>query len=177
MSTAYVLTPELRIQLKKPLGVLVQGSFSETMRWFKKYLDEEKPPFVVSVGDTVSRNLMKSDVKSNLSIIDNLAMRRATEDVVVRADRTIHVANPPGTITVEAINAIKDAIESDGQTLIIVDGEEDLLTLIAVLYGRENAVVLYGQPYEGIVVIRITPEKKNEIERILKTMEEARKAK
>ncbi|MDI6805914.1 MAG: DUF359 domain-containing protein, partial [Candidatus Bathyarchaeia archaeon] len=59
----------------------------------------------------------------------------------------------------------------------IVDGEEDLLTLIAVLYAPQNSFVVYGQPYEGIVVVKVTPEKKAEVSEILKTMETARKTK
>jgi uncharacterized protein (UPF0218 family) len=54
-----------------------------------------------------------------------------------------------------------------------VEGEEDLLTLIAVLYAPKNALVLYGQPHEGLVAVRITSEKKAQAERILKEMKSA----
>ena len=177
MSVAYSLTPEIRRLLKEPLGVLIRGSFFETMNWFRNYLEQEKSLCIISVGDTVSRNLMKNGIKFNLAVVDNLAMRKATKDVPLKARKIIHVVNPAGTITNEAIDAIKRALESNEQTVIVVDGEEDLLTLIAVLYGPENAVVLYGQPYEGIVVIKLTSIKKNEIEKILRIMENARKAK
>jgi len=177
MSVAYALTPELRKVLKEPLGVLIRGSFNETMNWFKGFLEEYKPSCIISVGDTVSRNLLKNGIKSNLAIVDNLSMRKATKDFPLKAKRTIHVANPAGTITDEAIAAIKDALAIKEPTVIIVDGEEDLLTLIAILCGSENAVVLYGQPHEGIVVVDVTSNGKIEIERILKTMEPARKAK
>lgn len=177
MSVAYTLTPEIRRVLKEPLGVLIRGSFFETMNWFRNFLEREKPFCIISVGDTVSRNLMKSGIKSNLAIIDNLAMRKATKDVPLKVDRIVHVTNPAGTITNEAIEAIKNALESNEQTVIVVDGEEDLLTLVAVLYGPENAIVLYGQPHEGIVVVKVSSIKRIEIERILKIMELARKAK
>jgi hypothetical protein len=45
-----------------------------------------------------------------------------------------------------------------------------LLTLIAVLYAPENAVVVYGQPHTGIVVVKVTPQKKAQAERFLKAM-------
>ena len=64
--------------------------------------------------------------------------------------------NPQGTITQEAIFAIKEALERNEHTHIVVDGEEDLLTLIAVLYAPENAFVVYGQPYSGIVVVKVS---------------------
>jgi uncharacterized protein (UPF0218 family) len=58
-----------------------------------------------------------------------------------------------------------------------VDGEEDLLTLIAILYVPEDSFVIYGQPYEGIVVVKATEAKKEEISGILNSMENPRKAK
>ena len=68
--------------------------------------------------------------------------------------------NPQGTITKEAISAIKDALEKNEHTHIVIDGEEDLLTLIAVYYAPENSFVVYGQPYSGIVVVKVTQQKK-----------------
>ncbi len=49
----------------------------------------------------------------------------------VSVEKTVHVNNPQGTITEEAISAIKEALEKNEHTHIVVDGEEDLLTLIA----------------------------------------------
>ncbi len=93
------------------------------------------------------------------------------------AEKVVHVKNPPGTITEEAITAIREALESDKHVHVIVDGEEDLLTLIAVLYAPERSLVVYGQPNEGIVIVKVTPEKKADAAEILKAMETVRKAK
>ena len=57
--------------------------------------------------------------------------------------------NPQGTITQEAILQSSKPLEKNEHTHIVVDGEEDLLTLIAVLYAPENSFVVYGQPYTG----------------------------
>lgn len=51
------------------------------------------------------------------------------------------------------------------------------MTLIAVMYAPENSFVLYGQPYKGIVVVKVTTEKRAKIAEILKAMEDVRKAK
>ena len=53
---------------------------------------------------------------------------------------------------------------------IVVDGEEDLLALIAVLYAPENSIVVYGQPYTGVVIIKVTPEKKEQVKALLNSM-------
>ena len=177
MTIAYSLTPELRIKLKKPLGTLIRGSFVETMKIFKDMTEKEKPVVIISVGDTVSKNLVKNHVFPQLSIVDNRVMRRNIQSIPLPAEKTIHVKNPPGTITEEALEAIQEALKSNCRVKIVADGEEDLLTLIAVLYSPENAFVIYGQPYEGVVVVKVTPEKKAEVAGILKAMKNVRKAK
>jgi uncharacterized protein (UPF0218 family) len=171
MTVAYRLTPELRRRLKEPLGELLRGSFIETMRTLAEMMEREKPTSIISVGDTVSRNLVKSHILPQLAIIDNTCMRRKTkESTPSMEERIVHVKNPQATITEEAIAEIQEALKSSSRVKMIVDGEEDLLTLIAVLHAPENSFVLYGQPYEGVVVIRATPGKKREIESILKEM-------
>jgi GTP-dependent dephospho-CoA kinase len=87
------------------------------------------------------------------------------------------VKNPQGTISEEALEAVQKALESDKHVHIIVDGEEDLLTLIAVLCAPEKSLVVYGQPHEGIVVVKVTAKKKAETMEFLKAMKTARKAK
>jgi uncharacterized protein (UPF0218 family) len=177
MTVAYTLTPELRKKLKKPIGTLIRGSFDETMKRFKDMMEKEKPSVLISVGDTVSRNSVKNRIFPQLSIVDNRVMRKNVQPVPLMDEKVIRVKNLPGTITEEALKAIREALKSDCRVKMVVDGEEDLLTLVAVLYAPENSYVIYGQPYEGIVVVKVTPEKKAEVAGILKTMENARKAK
>jgi len=57
-----------------------------------------------------------------------------------------------------------------------VDGEEDLLTLVAVLHAPENSFIVYGQPREGVVIVKATREKKAEVAEILKAMESVSKS-
>lgn len=51
--------------------------------------------------------------------------------------------------------------------VIVVDGEEDLLTLPAMAFAPVGAVLYYGQPNEGINEIDITEAKKQEAEEYL----------
>ena len=85
-------------------------------------------------------------------------------------EKTVYVANPQGTITDEAISAIKAALETNEHTHIVVEGEEDLLTLIAVLYAPENSFIVYGQPHLGIVVVKASQEKKAQVKKFLNEM-------
>lgn len=177
MAIAYNLTSELRLRLKKPIGTLIRGSFDETMKRFKGMMEKEKPAVIISVGDTVSKNLVENRVFPQLSIVDNRVMRKETRPIPITAEKTINVKNPRGTITEEAIAAIQEALKSSCSVKIVVDGEEDLLTLIAVFYAPENSFVVYGQPYEGVVVVKVTREKKAEVAGILEAMKNVRKAK
>ncbi|MEM1563644.1 MAG: DUF359 domain-containing protein [Candidatus Bathyarchaeia archaeon] len=174
MSTAYVLPLVLRRKLKKPLGTLIGGSFEETVKKFKQILDKEKPPIIVAVGDAVSKNLVENGIRPNLLIVDNRVMRESITPLPLSAEIEKHVKNPPGTITFEALKAIKEALEADQKTKIVVEGEEDLLTLCAILYAPENSFVVYGQPRKGMVVVKATKQKKEEVAKILKAMEVAK---
>lgn len=177
MTDVYSLTPELRVTLKRPLGTLIRGSFAETMEEFKEFVNKEKPTRVISVGDTVSRNLIKTNIIPDLTILDNKTLRKNSRPVQIMTAKNIEVTNPPATITSEAVSVIRNSLETHSRTKITVKGEEDLLALVAIRYAPENAVVVYGQPYEGIVVVKVTPTKKNEVAAILKAMGTARKAK
>ena len=177
MAIAYSVTPELRVKLKEPFGMLIRGSFAETMGKMENIVKQEKPPKIVSVGDMVSRNLHEHQMNPQLSITDSKRMRRRIKPRIFTDKNVVHVKNPQGTITEEAIVAVREALESDEGVHIIVDGEEDLLTLIAVLYAPEKSLVVYGQLYEGIVVVKVTAEKKAEATEILKAMKTVRKAK
>jgi uncharacterized protein (UPF0218 family) len=177
MTVAYSLTPELRQRLKVPLGVLIRGSFVEATKRFEVLAEQEKPPLVISVGDTVSRNLGKSRVPPCLVIVDNKCMRRTVlEPCRSGGEKVINVRNPQATITAEAVAGIQEALKSTGKVRVVVDGEEDLLALIAIMYAPFGSFVVYGQPYEGIVVVRVSAEKKEEVAGVLRRMMVASKS-
>jgi uncharacterized protein (UPF0218 family) len=165
------LTPQLRTALKHPLGILIRGSFVETMKRLKDMVAEDDPPNIIAVGDTVSKNLARNGFAPKLLIIDNKSKRKSTRPPKLPADRTVYVTNPQGTITEEAETAVEDALKNHESFKIVVDGEEDLLSLVAVAHAPENSYVIYGQPDEGIVVIKVTADKKAEIAHILESME------
>lgn len=177
MAVAYNLTPELRVMLKKPLGTLIRGTYSETIKILREMMEKEKPTIMVSVGDAISKNLADNHIFPQLTIVDNKVMRMNIAPISLSAEKTFHAKNPQGTITKEAIETIQEALRSKCRARIVIDGEEDLLALVAVLYSPENSLIVYGQPHEGIVVVKATSEKKAEITSILNAMENVRKAK
>ena len=174
MKTEYTLTPRLRVFLKEPFGTLIKGASQETMDKLKDMVEKEKPKKIISVGDVVSQNLHISNIHPQLTVIDYVSLRNQAMPKQAPVDKTVYVKNPQGTITDEAISAIKTALEADVHTHVVVEGEEDLLTLIAVLYAPENSFVVYGQPYAGIVVVKATPEKKAQVRGLLNEMKSSK---
>lgn len=165
------LTPVLRQKLKAPLGLLIRGTPDDTMKKLKELVDREKPSKIVSVGDVVSENMSKHDISPHLMILDNKVMREAITPILVKADQTLHLENPAGTLTDQAWTTVQESLRQAERTKIVVDGEEDLLTLVAVLCAPEKSLVVYGQPKEGIVVMKVTSQTKETVRRIVEAME------
>jgi len=155
---------------------LIEGPFEKTMKRLKELIEKEKPSMVISVGDIVSRNMIEYGVSLNVLIVDNKVMRKPIQPITVDADQTLYAKNPPGAITDEAWTVIRSAIEQKGQTRVMVDGEEDLLTLVVVLSAPEDALVVHGQPHRGIVVVKVTEETREKMWRIVDAMEESSKS-
>jgi len=165
------LTPTLRKQLKSPLGLLIEGTPEKTMKKLGELVEREKPSKIISVGDIVSENMTKHGIFPQVMIIDNRVMREPIAPILLQANQTLHLKNPPGTLTDQAWSIIQEALRQVQQTKVVVDGEEDLLTLVAVLCAPENSLVVYGQPNEGIVVMRVMEQTKEMIRRMVEAME------
>ena len=77
------------------------------MAKLKEMLPKEKPPRVISVGDIVSQNLHTYNIHPQLTVIDYISLRNQPMPKKQPVEKTVYVANPQGTITDEAISAIK----------------------------------------------------------------------
>jgi uncharacterized protein (UPF0218 family) len=141
------------------------------MEKLKEIVEETKPAKIIAVGDRVTGNLAKSGLPPDVAIVDNKIMRKPVAPVEVDAEKTFNVGNPAGTITDEAYRAVEEAVGSAGRVKVLVDGEEDLLTLVAVLSAHVGSVVVYGQPREGVVVVHVTEDSKRKIAGIVNRME------
>jgi uncharacterized protein (UPF0218 family) len=140
------------------------------MKRLKELIDAEKPSVVISVGDIVSRNMLEYGISLDVLVVDNKTMRKAIEPVVVDVDETVYAKNPAGAITDEAWGCIKQAVAQKGRVKVMIDGEEDLLTVVTVLSAPEGAFVVYGQPHVGVVVVKVTEETRKNFKRIVDLM-------
>lgn len=157
--------------MKAPLGQLLTGEPGETMAKLKLLIERDRPPVVVTVGDIVSIETLKAGIPVNLRIVDYRSMREPVPRMRFPTENTYRVKNPAGGITIEAWHAIKRAL-GDREAVVVVDGEEDLLALPAIVESPDNAFVVYGQPSQGLVVVTATPVRKSQIRKWLDAMTE-----
>lgn len=151
-----VLTEDLRRFLKKPVGILIRGAVGETKYELKELLKSKKIK-LIAVGDVVSKTIIEMDLKADLYITDSRSLRVPVEEpnLASIAERVYRVRNPPGHISSEAEDAVKNALADECTSWIKVEGEEDLLTLTVIAEAPLNSIILYGQPDEGVVVVQV----------------------
>lgn len=151
MSTILAKLPtEMREELKEPLGEIYTDP--------KTLLAEAGEP-IVAVGDIVTYHLLEAERRPDVAIVDRKTKRTCVGPEVLNAIETfedrIDVANPQSTITDDLLEAISSAIDRSEPTVIVVDGEEDLASLPAVLAVPNGGSVVYGQPDEGMVLVSV----------------------
>jgi uncharacterized protein (UPF0218 family) len=173
---ALILKKELRQELRNPLGTLIKGSPQQTGNELGELIRKEKTPCIISVGDIVSKALLELGIKPHIMIIDGKALRKQIQLLDVEAKNRILLKNPAGMLTPLTWVATAEALHRKTPTLIMVEGEEDLLTLVAVLEAPENALVAYGLPNEGVVVVKVDSTAKQKASLIIEAMESAPKS-
>ena len=154
--------------MKIPLGVLLPESQVDKSN-IKKFLSENS--FIISVGDRTTEKMIDFDLIPSLQIIDGQEKREKREPPKLEYTTELTVDNPAAEITSESISMIKKAFTLKSPVRLFVNGEEDLLVLPVCIHAPKNAVVLYGQPNEGLVIVQITPEIRNKVQTLLDLME------
>jgi hypothetical protein len=94
----------------------------------------------------------------DIQVIDSKERRENRMPPRAAHKSTFYIKNPKGTISEECIDIFLSALSSPKPVRIVVEGEEDLLALVAIISSPEGSRVLYGQPMEGLVVVRVEKE-------------------
>lgn len=158
------LPTDLRAAFKDPFGPVYTDP--ETL------LREVDGP-LIAVGDIVTYHLERAGRPPDVAVIDEKTHRGEVDDDVrealAAADRTVE--NPAATLTEEMLTALRKAIDADEPVRVFVEGEEDLVALPAMIAAPDGASVVYGQPDEGMVHVRITPEMRDRMRELLSRMD------
>jgi len=160
------LPENLRIELKRPLGILLKDVDAAKENILKNIPSNS---FIISVGDATTEKLIKYGIIPSLQIVDGLEKRSKRELPSSLVKTTFSCDNPPAQITQISIDVIKEALRVPPARITVI-GEEDLLVLPVCVFAPENSVVLYGQPNEGLVIVRINLEIRNKAQTIMNTM-------
>jgi uncharacterized protein (UPF0218 family) len=156
----------LRPDLKEPLGPVFADA--------EQLLEAASQP-MVAVGDMVTYHLLAAGTVPTVAVVDGRTERTAVDqsvrDRITGFDTQIEVENAAATITADLLDALNTALENAGTTLIVVDGEEDLATLPAVLAAPDGASVVYGQPGEGMVLVTVDADTRAQVRPLLERMD------
>lgn len=149
---------QIRVNLKKPFGKIAGISKSTKV---------EGP--LIAVGDASVKNLLKNKINPNISIVDFFVNRRRVfknlaELGFAQPNPDYVVANTPGQISKELIETVQKVImENSRNRIILVNGEEDLAFIPALLLAPIPATIVYGQPNKGLVQVDVTPQAKDRL--------------
>ncbi|WP_247002843.1 GTP-dependent dephospho-CoA kinase family protein [Halosolutus gelatinilyticus] len=160
-----VLPDDLRHELKEPLGPIETDA--------DVLLNEIDGP-LITVGDVVTYHFLRAGRKPDVAFVDERTKRSAVDDEIRRTvteETTVETVNPPAEISADVIRALRDALERDEPTTVLVEGEEDLVALPAIAAAPEGASVVYGQPNEGMVHVRVTDDHRAEMRALLDRFE------
>ncbi|WP_198662028.1 GTP-dependent dephospho-CoA kinase family protein [Halorussus litoreus] len=163
------LPEELRAEMREPMGPIFTDA--------EQLLAEAGDP-LIAVGDVVTYHLERAGVAPDVAVVDGLTKREEVADEVAAGvarlggeAREVHVENPAGTVTREMARALREALAAPEPTVVVVDGEEDLVTLPAVVAAPLGASAVYGQPDEGMVHTAVTEESKAAMRDLLSRMD------
>ncbi len=150
--------------LKRPLGLLIEdGKVS------KDILEHmlKGAGMVISVGDATTERLVSLGLVPDIQIVDGRERRYARDEVKRMHRSEVRCSNPAGTVSKDAMDAIKKALILEKPVRVYVDGEEDLLGLAVLRLAPDGSIILYGQPLEGIVLLRVDEESRGRFKHLL----------
>lgn len=143
--------------LPSTLRYLLQDAWGEVVSEISSDLDAQK---TITVGDVTTRKFRDFGKIPKISIVDFKVNREVIEESEFKNSKIVRVRNPAGTVTTDLQNEILHAFQDDNKevTVIIVNGEEDLAVLPALLYAPIGFEIYYGQP--GVGLVRIVVDEK-----------------
>ena len=159
--------------LREPAGRLISGDPDQVMKEVKRLIEADNPPLVIAVGDYTSAKLREHGVRVNIYIIDGRIERRSCQIFDTSGLRVIQCVNDPGTICPEAASKLHELLREPNikDTVLLVRGEEDLLTLAAIISAPEGSAIIYGQPGVGSVYVKVDKALKRKALEIIELVE------
>jgi len=139
----------IREELRKPLG--------QVQKDFRKIKELSRNHRVIVVGDVCTLGLLAAGIRPYLAVYDHRFMRQRLDSGMVSI-LAVHFKNPKkydnpaGTLSERIVKDAPKLLKEGGAVLI--RGEEDLTALAFILAAGPRDLVVYGQPHEGLVLVK-----------------------
>ncbi len=163
-----VLPLSLRDEFKYPFGNTFRDYKSA-----KEYIGNAD--IIVTVGDIVSADFVQNNNQASISVIDLKTRRENIYKSFMKKYfsnlPTSHLLNHAGTINFQTALHIKtyiqEFLQNKEKSVIVIEGEEDLLVSPFILFLPLGSLVIYGIYNQGLVVVKVTVEKKEMVKMLL----------
>lgn len=161
----------LRKNLKKNLGMAIFQGTNESMDHVKEIITLLNAKKIIAIGDFITKTLIEAGIKLNLAIFDKFVENKnfGIDFDLSSFKEVIEVDNPRGVITKKAYSKVKEALKRES-VAIIVNGEEDLLALVAILESEDDSLVVFGIPKFGVELVKVNKRKKFILRKLIQRM-------
>jgi pantetheine-phosphate adenylyltransferase len=156
-----ILPDSLRPELKMPYGKII-----------KSIPVDINPKQIITVGDITTRRFLSENIIPHLSIVD-LKVKRNKEfqdiqELGFGSKTKIYItANKQGSLNGNLFKLISEVILRKQDSVILINGEEDLAFIPVMLTSPLGYKIFYGQPDKGLIESNVTEENKNIIFNLL----------
>lgn len=128
---------------------------------------------LIFVGDVVTESAIKNGLSISSAWIDGRSQRSTYEFPITEQYQlhSLELTNEAGTINRDVVRFMATNLLKKN-SIFKINGEEDLLTLPAILMTPLQSRIVYGNPHgqKGITVVHVTEEKKEEIKSLLESL-------
>jgi uncharacterized protein (UPF0218 family) len=161
-----VLPEHMREELKVPFGPVIQEAELATR------IPEQG--LVCTVGDMTTETVHRQGIPIQLAVVDYKTKRepssRWIESLAQVGGRMVEVTNPAATITSSMYNGTIEAWSSPTTVKMVVEGEEDLAALPAILHAPGGATVIYGIPDTGLCLVHVDGQARDVVTDVLRRL-------
>jgi hypothetical protein len=125
---------------------------------------------LVTVGDAVTARLIRLGIPPAVQVVDGREKRRRRPLPEGKVASELRVRNAAGGLSDAAFTRVAQALVAPKPVRLLVEGEEDLFTLIVLANYPHGTRVVYGQPDKGLVIVRIRARARRSAQLILRAM-------
>ncbi len=163
-----ILPENLRKKFK-----IAYGQIYSSVENIRKIIDGR---CVITIGDRISFNILKCGYKPKLIVFDGKEKKTdVPNEIKFKLEsfksKTYKIRNPPGTVTKELWASIRNSLDDKDTGKIIIDGEEDMAFLPAVLEAEIGSYILYGFFDKGFVLTDVNNDIKKKMKDLFNKFE------